>query len=131
MLKPIATAIFVLLAASGPLVGAEPLGATSVDGRYRVVLSGDLADAPIGPFLEYDFALTDARGVRVDGAVVTIDGGMRHHGHGLPTTPQVEALGDGRYRIVGLRFSMPGAWHIVLTVRTEEGMDRAEIEFVL
>ena len=36
---------------------------------------------------------------------------MPEHGHGFPTVPEVtEYLGDGKYLVEGLKFSMPGWW---------------------
>ena len=43
-------------------------------------------------------AITDAAGRPVDDATIQVDGGMPHHGHGLPTRPRVtRALGNGLY----------------------------------
>ena len=46
-----------------------------------------------------------------------VDGGMPQHGHGLPTRPRVTRyLGEGRYRVEGLRFNMGGAWTLQIHV---------------
>src|SRR5262245_28595617 len=53
----------------------------------------------------------DAMGRPVEGARITVDGGMPEHGHGLPTQPQVQgSVGGGLYDIEGVRFSMGGWW---------------------
>ncbi len=58
-----------------------------------------------------------ANGVPVEGASFVIDGGMPAHDHGLPTRPRVTAeLGDGSYRLEGLRFHMNGDWEIVIEI---------------
>src|SRR5688572_18083791 len=50
--------------------------------------------------------IMDASGQPVDGATITIDGGMPQHGHGLPTRPRVTRhLGAGVYQIEGVRFN--------------------------
>ena len=60
-------------------------------------------------------------GVPVEGATIEVDGGMPAHDHGLPTQPRVtEELGDGDYRLDGVRFHMGGLWEIVVTVKTDE-----------
>lgn len=47
----------------------------------------------------------------VSDANISIDGGMKAHGHGLPTSPEVIATDTpGKYKIEGLKFSMPGEW---------------------
>lgn len=68
--------------------------------------------------------VTDAQGQPVDGATITVDGGMPEHGHGLPTQPRVtRALGDGVYEIEGLRFSMGGWWELKLAIASSAGSD--------
>ncbi|MCR5860084.1 FixH family protein [Mesorhizobium sp. J428] len=63
-------------------------------------------------------------GEPVEDAQITVDGGMPQHGHGLPTAPQVTAsLGEGRYRIEGVRFNMSGWWEFKLRVKAAAGED--------
>jgi hypothetical protein len=51
----------------------------------------------------------DAAGRPIEGASISIDGGMPEHRHGLPTQPRVtRSLGEGVYEIEGVRFSMGG-----------------------
>ncbi len=52
----------------------------------------------------------------VEGAVVKIYGGMPAHRHGLPTQPRTTEVGNGRYLIRGLKFSMMGDWEVWLDV---------------
>ncbi len=77
-------------------------------------------------------AVTDANGHSVDGAVITIDGGMPQHGHGLPTRPRVtKALGDGAYVIEGVRFNMGGWWELKLAIAGKEGTDTVTFNLAL
>jgi hypothetical protein len=56
-------------------------------------------------------------GEPVEGAVLTVTGGMPAHDHGLPTAPRVTAeLGDGRYKLEGLRFHMRGYWEVSVEI---------------
>ena len=65
-----------------------------------------------------------ADGSPVEDAKISVDGGMPQHGHGLPTSPAVtEALGEGRYRIEGVRFNMSGWWELKLHVSATAGED--------
>ena len=65
-----------------------------------------------------------ADGSPVDDAKISVDGGMPQHGHGLPTAPAVtDALGQGRYRIEGVRFNMSGWWELKLHVSAAAGED--------
>jgi len=68
--------------------------------------------------------ITDATGRPIDGARVSVNGGMPEHGHGLPTQPKVRsALGAGVYEIQGLRFNMGGWWELKLAVESPAGED--------
>jgi hypothetical protein len=68
--------------------------------------------------------ITDAHGSAVEGATVSVDGGMPQHGHGLPTSPRVTAYrGDGVYQIDGVRFNMGGWWEFKLGVAAAAGTD--------
>ena len=66
----------------------------------------------------------DVSGVGIDGASISVDGGMPEHGHGLPTTPRVtKNLGNGVYEIEGVRFNMGGWWEFKLAISTPDGED--------
>jgi len=57
---------------------------------------------------------------------------MPEHNHGLPTAPQVTAgLGEGRYRLEGVKFSMPGRWVLRIAVDGAQGKDEATFNLVL
>ena len=74
----------------------------------------------------------DAAGRPVEGARITVDGGMPEHGHGLPTQPKVEkSLGGGMYDIEGLRFSMGGWWEVKLAIDSPQGEDRVTFNLSL
>jgi len=68
--------------------------------------------------------ITDAQGHPVEGATISVDGGMPEHGHGLPTQPRItRALGGGVYEIEGVRFSMGGWWELKLAIDSAAGAD--------
>jgi hypothetical protein len=68
--------------------------------------------------------VVDGNGRAIDGATLTIDGGMPQHGHGLPTRPRVtRTLGAGCYEIEGVRFNMGGWWEFKVTIATDRGAD--------
>jgi hypothetical protein len=77
-------------------------------------------------------ALKDAGGHAVDGAAITIDGGMPQHGHGLPTRPRVTtSLGDGVYVIEGVRFNMGGWWEFKVAIQSAAGTDLVTFNLAL
>ena len=68
--------------------------------------------------------VVDAEGRAVDGATLTIEGGMPEHGHGLPTRPRVTgSLGEGAYAIEGVRFNMGGWWELKITIAADGDSD--------
>ena len=74
----------------------------------------------------------DATGRPVEGASISVDGGMPEHGHGLPTQPPVQrSLGGGMYDIEGLRFSMGGWWELKLSVESAQGLDQVTFNLAL
>jgi len=68
--------------------------------------------------------VVDSEGRAIEGATLTIDGGMPQHGHGLPTRPRVTgSLGDGAYVIEGVRFNMGGWWEFTVAITANAGAD--------
>ena len=64
--------------------------------------------------------------VKISGAVISIDGGMKTHGHGLPTSPKLIPTDlPGQYSIEGLKFSMPGDWVIGFRITANELSDQS------
>ncbi len=65
-------------------------------------------------------------------AAIDISGGMPQHDHGLPTSPQVaDYLGQGRYRIDGVKFTMAGWWQLHLAISAAAGSDTVVFNVVL
>ena len=81
---------------------------------------------PLRPrkLLTVPVTITDSAGRPVEGATVSIDGGMPQHGHGFPTQPRLgRALGAGTYEIEGVRFNMGGWWELKLAIDSPAGAD--------
>jgi len=102
----------------------------SSKGSYWVSYSPPQGGIPLSDFHSWELSVTNTDGEPVE-AVVTVNGDMPQHGHGLPTNPQVTALGNGRYRVDGFKFHMPGWWQVVVSVATAERHDRAVFNFIL
>lgn len=97
---------------------------TSAAGRYVATLTPE-QPLRVRKLQRVRVTIADANGQAVDGAKITIDGGMPQHGHGLPTRPRVtRALGNGVYEIDGVRFNMGGWWEFQLSVDSPAGSDR-------
>jgi len=73
-----------------------------------------------------------ADGQPVENAQITVDGDMPQHGHGLPTRPEVtEYLGQGNYRVEGLKFHMPGWWIVEFNITANGESDHVTFNLLL
>jgi hypothetical protein len=52
-----------------------------------------------------------------DAVLARVDATMPEHRHGMNYRPSVTRLGDGRWRVEGLMFHMPGRWELRLDVQ--------------
>jgi hypothetical protein len=80
----------------------------------------------------WEIRVASPDGVPVTDARIAFDGGMPQHGHGFPTSPRVTAaLGDGRYRLDGMKFSMTGWWEMKLAITSKLGTDQVTFNTVV
>jgi len=101
-------------------------------GHYVVTVSPEDAAYQRNTLHAWIVEIKTPEGAPVEGAEVTIDGGMPQHGHGLPTSPQMTgALGDGRYKIEGVRFNMSGWWEFKLAITAGETSDTITFNLVM
>ncbi|WP_241014560.1 FixH family protein [Burkholderia sp. Ac-20379] len=108
------------------------LSRSTRDGLYRVSLVPPAAPLPLNRIHTWRIRLTSRSGAPVDGATISVDGGMPEHGHGLPTRPRVVPAGsDGLYALQGMKFSMTGWWEIRLGVHSPIGSDAVTINVIL
>ena len=112
-------------AASGLLLYALLIAPTAPvfaeDAELRVSYSTPAGPPEINRIHSWILHLESADGVPIENARVEVIGGMPKHDHGLPTQPRVtEELGNGDYRLDGMRFHMRGYWEITVTVVTAE-----------
>ena len=108
------------------------LSKKSADGLYTVSLAPEQAPIKEGPLQSFVLTVKMADGKPVDVSRIEVGGGMPQHGHGLPTEPRVTAaLGDGKYRIEGFKFTMSGWWQLKFTIDAPPGRDEADFNIVL
>jgi hypothetical protein len=80
-------------------------------GLYRVTYIANTGVVPINQLHTWTVHVETPNGHPIDGALITVDGDMPQHGHGLPTRPAVtESLGNGDYLVEGMKFQMGGWW---------------------
>ena len=99
-------------------------------GLFQVTLQSDEAPLPLNRIHSWTARITTPEGRIVDDAILMVYGGMPEHKHGFPSKPEVTAnLGDGRYRIEGVKFNMPGRWEMWFNVRALDQDDKVIIGF--
>lgn len=99
---------------------------------YRVTWSIVEGPLEINRMHSWILHIEDENGKTVEGAVVDVEGGMPEHDHGLPTKPRVtKELGDGDYRLDGVRFHMSGYWEVIVTITTETGTSAVTVPLQL
>jgi hypothetical protein len=99
---------------------------------YVVAMRPLEPNVPVNRLHAWEIRVTSAAGVPVTHAHIGFDGGMPQHGHGFPTSPRVtEELGDGRYRLDGVKFSMTGWWEMKLAIKAEAGADKVTFNTVV
>ena len=105
---------------------------TTVNGLYVAAIEPEVPEIKQGELHSWVLTVKTPDGKPVDNAQVAVGGGMPDHNHGLPTSPQMTAsLGDGRYRIEGMKFSMSGWWELRFDISAAEGADTVTFNLVL
>ncbi|WP_269929629.1 FixH family protein [Aminobacter sp. HY435] len=105
---------------------------SSAKGLFAVSIAPEAGEPRQGDLHAWVVTVKTRQGAPVEGAAITVGGGMPEHAHGLPTSPEATAyLGDGRYRIEGMKFSMTGWWQLKLAIAAPSGVDEATFNLVL
>lgn len=118
----------------GPVQAAldQSRSRATVKGLYVAAIEPEAPEIRQGELHTWIVTVKTADGKPVDDAKIKIDGGMPDHNHGLPTSPQItENLGEGRYRIEGVKFSMPGWWELRFDISAPAGADTVTFNLVL
>ncbi|RST83478.1 auxin-binding protein [Aquibium carbonis] len=101
-------------------------------GMFTVAIAPESEPVRQGPLHSWIVTVTTPDGAPVEDATISVDGGMPQHGHGLPTAPAMTAaLGEGRYRIEGVRFNMGGWWELKLAIAADGRSDDVTFNLVL
>jgi hypothetical protein len=104
----------------------------SVAALYRVSMHPMVDQPGINQIHDWEIEITTDTGKPVSNANIGFSGGMPEHHHGFPTTPRVtEALGNGRYVLGGVKFSMTGWWQMNLDIKAPQGSDTVTFNTVV
>lgn len=105
---------------------------TTVNGLYVAAIEPEAPEIKQGELQTWILTVKTVDGKPVDDATVTVGGGMPDHNHGLPTAPRMTGhLGEGRYRIEGVKFSMGGWWELRFEISSAAGADTVTFNLVL
>jgi len=91
-------------------------------GHFTVSFQSELQPLVINKIHNWVLHVEDNEGKAVTDAIITVNGGMPEHNHGLPTVPQVTATHEaGDHQVEGLRFHMRGYWEsrVAIDIGTE------------
>lgn len=105
---------------------------SSEQGLYKIGYTSDRGAIPVNQIQSWTLHVENAAGQPVANAIITVDGDMPQHGHGLPTRPQVTRyLGNGDYKVEGLKFHMPGWWVMDFVVTADGQRDQVRFNMLL
>jgi len=110
------------LAADCPLDLGHGTGLVVYTQRHMLALRPEPLQIEVGIPFTLIMNVCTKRGEPAE--LVAIDATMPAHKHGMNYTPKIVAGVDGRYRVEGLVFHMPGEWELVLDVRSGGEMER-------
>ena len=101
-------------------------------GLFKVSYQSSQTAEAINEIFNWAIHVETSDGTPVDNAEISIQALMPQHGHGMPTDPQVtQNLGNGDYKLEGLKYSMPGWWEETLTITTGSQTDVVTFNQVL
>nr|WP_240547404.1 FixH family protein [Mesorhizobium tianshanense] len=104
----------------------------TANGLFVASFEPERGDVRQGELQSWLLTLKTDAGVPVEAAAITISGGMPQHRHGLPTSPQAtDYLGDGCYRIDGVKFTMSGLWQLHFAISAAAGSDTVVFDVLL
>lgn len=104
----------------------------SAQGLYEVSYVSDLGSVPINQIQSWTLHVETPDGHPVENATISVDGDMLQHGHGLPTRPAVTGyLGNGDYKLEGIKFHMPGWWVMDFEIAADGQTDTVRFNLLL
>ena len=133
LLVGVLAVVYLTAPQSAQLAGPDVSRTKKTDnGLYMVSFVPERGVVRQGELESWLLTLKTKTGASVERAAIAISGGMPQHNHGLPTSPQVtDYLGEGRYRIEGLKFTMSGWWQLRFAISSGAGSDTVLFNVVL
>ncbi|MGI9324870.1 MAG: FixH family protein [Pseudomonadales bacterium] len=105
---------------TGEARGQETFPLVATTDHFELRIAPQLWPLRINQIHAWDVYLLTRDGTPVQGAEISLLGGMPAHDHGLPTSPlSTQRPADGHYLLEGMKFHMNGSWEITITVRVD------------
>ena len=131
LIKLLFTGLFLWLPATNVWSQSTTFSLTTSRGSTLEIFS-ELDPLAINTIHSWELVLSAADGAPLNGAQMSVIGGMPDHDHGLPTSPVVTGeIAPGRYLLEGVRFHMPGRWLLTFDVTSAQGQESATLDFQL
>ncbi|MFC3752906.1 FixH family protein [Aquamicrobium ahrensii] len=104
----------------------------SESGLFSVTMQPEKGQVRMGETQVWLVTVKSKEGQPVENAALHVSGGMPEQNQGLPTSPQATGyLGNGRYRIEGVKFPVPGWWQLRLWIFAAAGTDTVVFNITL
>lgn len=104
----------------------------SESGLFSVTMQPEKGPVRMGETQVWLVTVKSKEGQPVENAALHVSGGMPEQNEGLPTSPQATGyLGNGRYRIEGVKFPVPGWWQLRLWIFAAAGTDTVVFNITL
>jgi hypothetical protein len=105
---------------------------TSEQSKFRGSWASQLEPIYINQIHTWTIHVESPDGRLIENGQITVDGGMPQHGHGLPTQPKVtQYLGQGNYRVEGMKFNMTGWWVVKFHITADGKSDTLQFDLIL
>jgi hypothetical protein len=105
---------------------------TSAQGLYQVSYAPNQDPAALDQLHSWTLHVATPDGQPVADAIITVDGGMPQHGHGLLSQLQVtKRLGGGDYLVEGMQFPMAGWWVVDFTIDAADQPDTVRFNMIV
>lgn len=96
----------------------------SESGNYRISLFSDVSPIPVKKMHTWTVHVENMSGAPFESGRLYVNGGMPMHRHDFPTMPIVkEYLGNGDYKVEGIKFNMFGHWEMGFNIQSGRETD--------
>jgi hypothetical protein len=104
----------------------------SANGLFRVTLAGQPHPAPLGGMQEWELLVTLPDGAPVVDAKIAVAGNMPDRDHPMRSEPKMtRGLGQGYYRIEGVKFDRQGWWHLKFAIEADGKTDNVAFSIMV